>query len=219
MAAGLLIVVILPLLRICDSAIHLRLKLSEQASMLMHHISHGTANATVREALRSLSKEQQYGGDLLAKQAHLTRSLLPEGCAEGEECKAGDAAEAPAVGAEQTAASKDPALFKSLAASAPTEPVQMAPSAETGTSASGSSKSGSGSGSPSQSADNAVSEAESEGVKKETWWSLMTSHNFNLGFVRVLAQCRMVEVSYIPTRPEDEQMLQCASDSLAFYQN
>ena len=76
LAAVLLIIVVLPLLQVCHNAIHLRLKLSAQASLLLHHLTRGTDKQaeTLREALRSaskdgletrLSKEKMYGEDAL----------------------------------------------------------------------------------------------------------------------------------------------------------
>ena len=76
LAAVLLIIVVLPLLQVCHNAIHLRLKLSAQASLLLHHLTRGTDKQaeTLREALRSaskdgletrLSKEKLYGEDAL----------------------------------------------------------------------------------------------------------------------------------------------------------
>ena len=72
----LLIIVVLPLLQVCHNAIHLRLKLSAQASLLLHHLTRGTDKQaeTLREALRSaskdgletrLSKEKIYGEDAM----------------------------------------------------------------------------------------------------------------------------------------------------------
>eukprot|EP01032_Pedospumella_encystans_P009378 gene9378-11041_t len=76
LAAVLLIIVVLPLLQVCHNAIHLRLKLSAQASLLLHHLTRGTDKQaeTLREALRSaskdgletrLSKEKLYGEDAM----------------------------------------------------------------------------------------------------------------------------------------------------------
>ncbi len=71
-----MIIVVLPLLQVCHNAIHLRLKLSAQASLLLHHLTRGTDKQaeTLREALRSaskdglenrLSKEKLYGEDAM----------------------------------------------------------------------------------------------------------------------------------------------------------
>lgn len=196
MAAALLIVVVLPLLSVCNSAIHLRLKLSEQASLLMHHINHDTANAAVRDALRSLSKEQQYGADLDRELCH---PFLDD-----------DAA------AAVCEASEDPALFKSLAASAPCGTVSATP--ETSTNPRNSSTSGS---SPEQ----AQSSQSSEGTEEEEAtsalgrvWARMTMRNFKLSTLHLLARARLVQLAYTPTRVVDDRTLLDASNSLALLQ-
>ena len=194
MAAALLIVVVLPLLSVCNSAIHLRLKLSEQASLLMHHINHDTANAAVRDALRSLSKEQQYGADL---DRELCQPFLDDDAA--AVCEA----------------SEDPALFKSLAASAPCGTVSATP--ETSTNPRNSSTSGS---SPEQ----AQSSQNSEGTEEEATstlgrvWARMTMRNFKLSTLHLLARARLVQLAYTPTRVVDDRTLLEASNSLALLQ-
>jgi hypothetical protein len=116
----------------------------------------------------------------------------------------------------------DPALLKALPPSAP--PVASGP-ATVAVSASGSdsgddsnarytTSSSSGTAGASDGSDASV-----VGEQKETWWSLLSMHNFTLSSVRVLAACKLVRLSYVPTRPADEQVLQAATDSLAYYQN
>jgi len=217
-AAALLIVVALPLLSICNSAIHLRLKLSEQASLLMHHISHGTANANVREALRTLSKEQQYSGDMFARDGHLARPLLPDGSEEEEE---GDEADLKKI------AHGDPRApeFVSLAAAgiASAKEDNEVTNAEAGReSVAETFRKSSGSGSSpdeEEGGEEARSATEATAEKKDTWWSLMNMHNFRLSCLQLLSSARLVELSYIPTRVVDDNVLNSASDSLAFYQN
>lgn len=233
MAAALLIVVVLPLLSMCSAAIHLRLKLSTQASILLHHMTHGTATPSVREALRSLSKEQQYSGELFAGFTgveELSHPLLNEQDAAAQDhphhhfqSVAADTQTEMQNGKTNPITGNSSSEWNGKFSSSPadltradTAPNSASPAVANGTGSSTGSSAASSSPGTSSSAPAATEEEEDTTANL---WSRLTWHNTKLTLLQGFARVRLVELAYTPTVVVDSSALMSTTTSMAMYQS
>lgn len=238
---------VLPLLQVCHHAIHLRLKLSAQASLLLHHLTHGTDKqaATLREALRSaskddretrLSKEMLYGEDALLVKSYagknnesehqLVTRLLPERESESD-LHSGSNSRAVTPfhslsGAFTHANTNTNTGTDSSAAS--TQALGSASGAATSNpphdrSDTNSSSSARHSSSSHSSSPSPVSTstAEQETDGEPTWWQKCTLHNLTMSLLQGCAALKLVELSYTPTVVVEDSLVLSTTNSYALH--
>lgn len=235
LAAALLIIVVLPLLQVCHNAIHLRLKLSAQASLLLHHLTRGSDKQAeaLRDALRSasrddretrLSKEKLYGetaNELVTKllpehESPNSRATTPFHSLSNNTFTHSNTNSNSNTNTDSSGASTQPPAGATDTTSVSPSDSDRARTASHSLHGSRSSARSSASRSPSSSAAS-TSAHDEESNSEPTLWQRCTMHNFNMSLLQGLAAMKLVQLSYTPTVVVEDSLVLSTTNSYALH--